>query len=65
VTPDEYRACIRALGLTPCRPSFQGSTLHQNRDGLFQQIEDPENYSPEERASLIDLIKMRMGISDH
>lgn len=65
MTPDEYRACIRAFGLTPCGPSYQGSTLHQTREGHFQQVEDPDKYSPEDRASLIQLIKLRMGIGDN
>ena len=45
--------------------SFQSSTLHQTRDGLFQQIENPEPHSPEFRWALILLIKQRMGISEN
>lgn len=66
MTVDEYRACIKSLGLTPCRPSFQGSTLHQTREhGIFQQVEDPDHLSPEERIAMIALIKLRMGIVDN
>jgi hypothetical protein len=35
------------------------------RGMVFFFIEDPEPYTPEQRAALIDLIKARMGIIDN
>jgi hypothetical protein len=64
MTSDGYRAVIRSLGLTPCRPSFEGRTLHQTRTGDFQHVPDPELLSPEEREATIALIKFRLGIVD-
>lgn len=60
-----YKAIVRSLGLTPCKPSFQGATLHQDRDGHFQQVTDPDTISDEERASIIALLKWRLGVADH
>jgi hypothetical protein len=37
MTTEEYKATIEAMGLAPCKDSFQGSTLHKTRDGNFQQ----------------------------
>jgi hypothetical protein len=65
VTSDEYRAAVRGLGLTPCRPSFNGSTLHQTRDGGFQQVPNPEILSEVERPSMIALITWRLGVETH
>jgi hypothetical protein len=67
VTPDGYRAMIKAMGLTPCKPSFAGRTLHKGPDGPhdFQQVPDPEPLAPEERAGAIALIKMLRGIRDN
>jgi hypothetical protein len=61
MTPDDYRAAVRTSGLKPCKPSFQGSTLHEKRDGEFQQVPDPEHLSPEERVAMIAVIKTRLG----
>lgn len=57
MTPGQYRAQIKKLGLTPYRPSHDGKTLHQTREGDFRQIPDPELLSPEEREATIKLIK--------
>jgi hypothetical protein len=37
----------------------------QTREGLLQQVEDPEPHSPEFRYALMVLIKLRMGIARH
>ena len=60
MTPNEYRAAIRDLGLTPCKSSYNGSTLHETRDRLYQQVPDPETLLPNERADAIALIKWRL-----
>ena len=65
MTPDAYRATVKSLGLTPYRPSHGGITIHQDRQGEFWGITDPEPYTPEERVGLIHLLKIRMGISTH
>jgi hypothetical protein len=65
MTPDEYRAVVRASGLTPYRPSFQGSTLHKTSDGKFLQVCDPEHLSSEERAAIIAVVKALLGIANH
>jgi hypothetical protein len=65
VTPDGYRAMIRSLGLTPCRPSYNRHTLHSDGRGEIYRIPDPEYLSPEERESMVELIKGRMQIGTH
>lgn len=60
---DEYRAIVRQIGLTPMRPSSQGSTVHQSRDGILIQVEDPEHLTPEKRAAVLDMLKFRLGIT--
>lgn len=65
MTAAEFRACVHALGLTPRRPSYEGATLHEDRDGGFATIPDPETISAEERKDFLSLLKLRMGITDH
>lgn len=65
MTPDEYRAIVRAMGLTPVKPSYDGATLHVDREGLHSSIPDPESLSIEERQGMIAIIKSRMQIEDH
>jgi len=60
MTVDGYRAAVRALGLTPCRPSFNQTTLHQTRDGNFIQVADPEHLSPDERTAMIGHLKLQV-----
>jgi hypothetical protein len=61
MTPEQYKAAIETVGLAPCRPSSQGSTLHKTRGGKFQQVPNPEDLSPHERAAIISVINMRLG----
>jgi hypothetical protein len=56
MTPEEYKAAIDAAGRSPCKPPFQGSTLHKTRDGKFQQVPNPEHLSPDERVEIIAVI---------
>lgn len=65
MTADEYRACIKALGLTPAKPSFGGATVHQDRDGQFHRVIDPDELSDVEREAVYSLLKQRMGFNDH
>jgi hypothetical protein len=63
MTVEGFRAVIRSLGLEPCRPTFEGRTLHRSvRTGEFQQVPDPETLSPEEREQTIALIRFLLGI---
>lgn len=65
MTSDEYRACIKALGLTPIKPSFEGATLHQDASGEIVRVLDPDDLSPEERIAFYQLLKARMGHNDN
>jgi hypothetical protein len=56
---------IRSMGWTPSRPSFNRHTLHSDGRGEFYRVPDPEYLSPEERESMIDLIKAWMQINTH
>lgn len=60
MTIDEYKAQVRAMGLTPRRPSYIGATIHEDRDGQMHSIPDPEGLSEEERKDMIGLIRMRL-----
>jgi hypothetical protein len=62
LTTQEYRARLRSLGLTPANPSYEGATLHVDRDGMHHSIPDPESLSPEQRAAFLDLLVFGMGL---
>jgi hypothetical protein len=63
MTPDGYRAAVKQrLGLTPCRPSCNHTTLHQTRDGSFIQVPDPEFLSPEERVAMIEHLAQQLDL---
>ena len=64
LTSQEYRAQIKALGLTPARQSYAGATLHIDRDGLYHSIPDAESLTPGERAAFLALLKYRMGLGN-
>ena len=63
MTSDEYRAKIKAYELTPVKPSYDGSTLHQGRSGEATLVPNPETMNAEERASMIELIMTRLGMT--
>jgi hypothetical protein len=63
VTPDEYRAQLRMLGLTPAKPSFNSATIHIDRDRLPHRIPDPESMTGAERKAFMDLLMIRLGIT--
>lgn len=65
MTVAEYYACLRALGLTKRKPSYEGASLYEDRDGDFTTVPDAESLSAEERVDVLDLLKARMGITDH
>jgi hypothetical protein len=65
LTPEEYQAAIRALGLTPSRASYEGATVHQDRSGMFCSIPDASELTPEERAAFIELLIFRMNLGRH
>lgn len=53
------------MGLTPAMPAYDGATLHQDREGQFTIVFNPETLSAEEREGVIRLLKARLGFSDH
>jgi len=65
MTADEYRAGIKALGLTPIKPSFGGATLHQDKDGEIVRVIDPDQLSESEREATYQLMKARLDITSH
>lgn len=60
MTSDEYRSAIRALGLTPARPSYDGATLHQDRDGSHISVPDPDGLSFEERMVMFEVVRSKV-----
>lgn len=62
MTADEFRACVKALGLTPIKPSYNGATLHQDSEGEIHRVIDPDELSEEERRAFYELLKDRLGI---
>jgi hypothetical protein len=62
VTADDYRACLKSFGLTPAKKSYDGSTLHVDRDGAFHTIPDAESLDEIERIAFINLLRIRLGI---
>ena len=65
MTLDGYRAMVKSLGLTPCRPSVNRHTLHRDGDGHIYRVPDPEHLSPEERSKMIDLLRTRLRFNIH
>lgn len=65
MTAEEYRAAIKALGLTPIKPSFGGATLHQDAKGEIIRVIDPDGLSEQERREVFNLLKFRLGFNDH
>ncbi len=65
MTCDEYRARVRALGLTPCRRSYDTATLHQDRDGEFCSVADPEFLTEGERRAFLERLMAIYGHSEH
>jgi hypothetical protein len=47
------------------KPSYEGSTLHQDGEGFVYSIPDAETMSMDEREAFLSLLKARMGVSDH
>lgn len=60
----EYKAALKALGLTPGRPSYKGATIYMDRDGTAHSIPNPEELSPDERRSFIALLTVRISVAD-
>lgn len=60
-----YRSAVRNwLGLTPCKPSSGGHTVHMTRDGHYVSVADPEGMSPQERAAFLEVLRFSLGITD-
>ena len=65
MTADEYRAKIKALGLTRQRPSYEGATVHADRDGIMYSVPDPEGLSPVERKDFVRVFMRLLGVQEH
>jgi hypothetical protein len=63
MTPEEYRARLKAMGLTPVKPSYDGGTLFRDREGMFITAPDPEPLSAEERSDILTLLMGTHGYS--
>lgn len=61
MTCDDYRAMLKAWGLTPARPAFERHTLYQTREGQFTTAPDPEWMTEEERVAALAFIALRLG----
>lgn len=57
MTVDEYRDCIRAMGLTPRRPVYNGGQIHEDRNGDMFTIADPTDLTEDERVAMLDMIR--------
>lgn len=64
MTPQQYRARIKSWGLTPCRPSRDGKTLHVTRTGDFRHVPDPEGLTPEESEAVLELMEKWFELGD-
>lgn len=62
MTADEYRAQVRGMGLTPARRAYEGSTVHQDRNGEFWTVPDPDGLSAEEREAVLGLLKLKLDV---
>jgi hypothetical protein len=51
-----YRAEVKRRGLTPLKTSYEGATIHVDRDGLTVSIPDPDTMTPEQREAFIQLL---------
>lgn len=65
MTCDDYRAMLKAWGLTPAKPGFDGHSIYQTRDGQFTSAPEPEWLSEQERKAALALIAERLGIDLH
>ena len=64
MTNDEYWAAVKALGLTPMKPSDGITQMHQDRDGHPRMVEDPDRFTSEQRADLIAALRFSLGFYD-
>lgn len=64
MTADEYRAAIKVLGLTPMKPSYNGATLHQDREKQPHIVPDPDSLAGVERRDIIAMLRARLGVEE-
>lgn len=65
MTIADYKALVRELGLTPMKPSCNGCTIHQWRDGKPYSVPDPETMTEPQRKAALELLKTLLGIEQH
>ena len=61
MTAAEFRAKLRALGLTPARNTYNGGAIYQDRAGDFHNVPDPDTLTSEQREALIALFEGILG----
>lgn len=66
MTADEYRSVTRGWGLVPVPGARNGNDImHSTRDGMFTYVPDPDTLSDDERVTVIDILRIRLGITNH
>jgi hypothetical protein len=58
VTPEQYYAAIKKLGLTPSKVP----TVFLDSEGMTYSVPSPEGRTPEQIAEILAKIKERLGI---
>lgn len=60
MTPTEYHAAVRALGLTQTKVPG----VYKDADGEFHNVRDPTTISPEVRAGIIRRLRIAQGVEE-
>jgi hypothetical protein len=61
MTEGEYKARIRAFGLTPYMPSYESATVHVDRDGHTHSIPDADGLTEAERVAFLEFLASLLG----
>jgi hypothetical protein len=60
MTPEQYHAEVKKLGLTP---SKDVPTVYLDSDGMTYNVKSPHGLTPEQRAEFIAMLKWRLGVA--
>ncbi len=61
MTEGEFKAEIKKRGLTPYMPSYEGATVHVDRNGDTHSIPNPDTLTPEQRVAFLDMLDLIIG----
>lgn len=61
MTEGEYKAELRKRGLTPYMPSYEGATVHVDRDGGTHSVPDGDTLTADQRTAFIELLDLIIG----